>query len=179
MPLFALRRLSFIVLIAAGLVAAHFGSTVAAGPLRPDTLPKADRIVIHKSKRELDLMAKGAVIRTYPIALGPHPVGPKRLRKDGRTPEGLYVIDRRTRATPYHRALHISYPDAADVARARAKGGTPGGDIFIHGMPAYFGRTDPVRFFVDWTNGCIAVGNIAIEEIWQSVDDGTPVEILP
>jgi murein L,D-transpeptidase YafK len=142
-------------------------------------LAKADRIVVFKSKRELDLMANGAVIRSYPIALGPHPVGPKRSRKDGRTPEGVYVIDWRTKATPYHRALHISYPDAGDVARAHARGTNPGGDIFIHGMPAYFGRTDPVRFFVDWTNGCISVGNIAIEEIWQSADDGTPIDIRP
>lgn len=142
-------------------------------------LPKADRIVVYKSKRQLDLMAKGAVIRSYPIALGPHPVGPKRKIKDGRTPEGIYVIDRRTMATPYHRALHISYPDGADLARAHARHVNPGGDIFIHGMPAYFGRLDPVRFFVDWTNGCIAVGNIAIEEIWQSADNGTVIEIRP
>lgn len=150
-----------------------------AGPLYPDTLPKADRIVVYKSKRQLDLMAKGVVIRTYPIALGPHPVGAKRQKRDGRTPEGIYVIDRRTMATPYHRALHVSYPGPNDLARARARRVNPGGDIFIHGMPAYFGLTDPVRFFVDWTNGCISVGNIAVEEIWQSVDDGTPIEIHP
>lgn len=160
-------------------LAAGWPGAADAGPLQPDKLAKADRVVVYKSKRELDLVADGIVIRAYPIALGPHPVGPKRSRKDGRTPEGVYVIDWRTKATPYHRALHISYPDVGDVAQARARGVNAGGDIFIHGMPSYFGRTDPVRFFVDWTNGCISVGNIAIEEIWQSVDDGTPIEIRP
>lgn len=150
-----------------------------ATPLAPDELPKVDRIVIWKSKRELDLMLKGVVIRAYPIALGSHPVGDKRRKSDGRTPEGHYVIDGRTRRTGYHRALHISYPNDADRREAGEKGFDPGGDIFIHGMPASFGRKDPVRFFVDWTNGCIAVGNIAIEEIWNAVDDGTPVEIHP
>jgi murein L,D-transpeptidase YafK len=170
----AFRRLPLIGVLATGLCA-----PATAGPLQPDALPKADRIIVYKSKRELDLMARGAVIRAYPIALGPRPIGPKRRKKDGRTPEGVYVVDWRTRATPYHRALHISYPNAADAARARATGANPGGDIFIHGMPAYFGRLDPVRFFVDWTNGCISVGNIAIEEIWQSADNGTPIEIRP
>lgn len=124
-------------------------------------------------------MAKGIVIRSYPIALGPHPVGPKRQKRDGRTPEGIYIIDWRTTATPYHRALHISYPGKEDIVRARVRGVNPGGAIFIHGMPDYFGRTDPVRFFVDWTDGCISVGNIAVEEIWQSADDGTLIEIIP
>ncbi|MFZ2469634.1 L,D-transpeptidase family protein [Parvibaculum sedimenti] len=153
------------------------GGAASATPLAPDELPKADRIVVWKAKRELDLMAKGIVIRAYPIALGGHPKGPKLLKGDGRTPEGIYVIDRRLRQTEYHRALHISYPNPAD--RVRAKGGDTGGDIFIHGMPRAFGRKDPVRFFTDWTNGCIAVGNIAIEEIWNAVDDGTPIEIHP
>ncbi|HUD51370.1 L,D-transpeptidase family protein [Parvibaculum sp.] len=150
-----------------------------ATPLEPDELPKVDRIVVWKSKRELDLMLKGIVIRAYPIALGSHPVGAKRRKGDGRTPEGVYIIDGRTRRTAYHRALHISYPGETQRTAALARGANPGGDIFIHGMPASFGRKDPVRFFVDWTNGCIAVGNIAIEEIWNAVDDGTVVEIHP
>jgi len=140
---------------------------------------KADRIVVFKAKRELDLMRGGVLLKAYPIALGGHPIGAKYRRGDRRTPEGVYVIDGRLSVTPYHLALHISYPDATDRVRARAAGVRPGGEIFIHGMPARFGRTDPVRFFRDWTNGCIAVGNRAIEEIWQAVDDGTPIEIRP
>lgn len=140
---------------------------------------KADRILVLKSQRRLLLMHGEAVLKSFPIALGRHPKGPKRRAGDGRTPEGNYIIDYRFTATPYHLALHISYPNAADAAHALALGVKPGGDILIHGMPASFGHHDPVRFFRDWTDGCIAVGNIAIEEIWNSVDDGTPIEIRP
>jgi murein L,D-transpeptidase YafK len=140
---------------------------------------KADRVLVLKSERELMLLRGGVVLKSYPIALGRHPKGPKRRLGDERTPEGIYLIDGRTANTPYHRALHISYPDYRDVAQARARHWSPGGAIFIHGMPQSYGPFDPVRFFVDWTNGCIAVGNIAIEEIWNSVDDGTVIEIRP
>ncbi len=139
--------------------------------------PDPDRIVVIKHERVLRLEYRGDVLKSYPIALGRHWKGAKREKGDGRTPEGVYLIDGRTRVTPYHLALHLSYPNAAD--RARAGGRALGGAIFIHGMPARFGRTDPVRFFVDWTNGCISVGNHAIEEIWDVVADGTAVEIRP
>lgn len=141
---------------------------------------KAERIRVVKSDRVLHLLlADGSVLKSYPIGLGRHPRGPKRRQGDGRTPEGFYVIDRRTARTPYHRALHISYPNIMDLRRAQAAHVNPGGAIYIHGMPASFGHHDPVRFFVDWTDGCIAVGNIAIEEIWDAADDGTVIEILP
>jgi murein L,D-transpeptidase YafK len=140
---------------------------------------KAEYVLVLKAERELRLMRDGKVLKAYPIALGRHPVGQKLRQGDGRTPEGYYAIDGRLRDSAYHLALHISYPSDADRARARAAGVAPGDDILIHGMPAEFGRTDPVRFFVDWTDGCIAVGNLAIEEIWAAVDDGTPVAILP
>lgn len=140
---------------------------------------KADRILVLKSKRLLLLLRGEMVLKSYPIALGRHPKGPKRRSGDGRTPEGVYVIDYRFTETSFHLALHISYPDAGDKARALAARVSPGGDILVHGMPARFGHTDPARFFRDWTNGCIAVGNIAIEEIWVAVDNGTPIEIEP
>lgn len=151
----------------------------ATAPLRAEERPKADRILVLKRQRQLQLLRGGVVLKAYPIALGPHPVGPKRRRGDGRTPEGVYIIDGRTRQTAYRLALHISYPNAEDRARARAAQVPPGDSILIHGMPARFGRTDPVRFFSNWTNGCIAVGNLAIDEIWDAVDDGTPIEIRP
>ncbi len=135
---------------------------------------KADRIVVAKSERRLDLLRGGAVMRSYPVRLGPHPVGPKVFQYDGRTPEGVYTIDRRTQATSYHLALHISYPEAANIERAAKYGLPAGGAIFIHGTPG----TDR-RFQRDWTDGCIAVSNRDIEEIWKAVDDGTPVEIRP
>jgi len=146
---------------------------------RADEPLKSDRILVLKADRVLLLLKDGKVQKAYPIALGPRPRGAKRRRGDGRTPEGFYFIDRRSARTPFHRELHISYPNAEDRERARAARVNPGGAIFIHGMPASFGHHDPVRFFVDWTDGCIAVGNIAIEEIWNAVDDGTVIEIRP
>jgi len=140
-------------------------------------LGKADHVLVLKKARELQLLQGDTLLKSYPIALGAHPVGPKHRHGDSKTPEGMYVIDGRTTHTPYHLALHISYPGPTDKARAHAAHVSPGGAILIHGMPARFGHTDPVRFFVDWTNGCISVGNIAIEEIWNAVDDGTPIEI--
>ena len=139
---------------------------------------KADHIVVLKQKRELLLMRGQKVLKSFPIALGFHPTGAKRREGDGRTPEGAYVVDGRLAASHYHLALHISYPNAADQARATASHQPPGGAIMIHGMPAWFGRDD-LQFAADWTNGCIAVSNSAIEEIWQSVDDGTAIEIRP
>lgn len=151
----------------------------APRPAIAETPGKADRILVLKAKRELLLLHEGVVLKSYPIALGRHPRGPKHRRGDGRTPEGVYVIDYRFTHTSYHLALHISYPNESDRAFARRAHMRPGGDILIHGMPASFGHHDPVRFFHDWTNGCIAVGNIAIEEIWDAVDDGTPIEVRP
>jgi len=140
---------------------------------------RADRIVVIKSERVLELIYQGRVVKSYPIALGRHPLGPKRRLGDGRTPEGVYIVDGRSSKTTYHRELHISYPSDNDRMRAAAAHVAPGGGIFIHGMPPRFGHTDPVRFFRDWTDGCIAVGNIAIEEIWNAVADGTEIEIRP
>lgn len=148
----------------------------------PDPLPpglKADRILVLKSARRLELLRRGVIIESYPIALGSSPIGPKRARGDGKTPEGTYTVDTRHDNSPYHLALHISYPNAADRALSAGAHRDPGGDVFIHGLPAWFGRKDPDRFYKDWTKGCISVGNAAIEEIWARVDDGTPIEIRP
>ena len=142
-------------------------------------LGKADIVVVLKSQRVLELLRSGMVIKTYRIALGRHPVGPKKQLGDGKTPEGSYVINGRTTRTPYHLALHISYPDALDRARARAAGVAPGGGIFIHGMPGSYGPFNLSVGIKDWTDGCIAVGDVSIEEIWNAVDNGTPIEIKP
>lgn len=138
---------------------------------------KADRILVLKAERRLELLRQGRILKSYPMALGWQPIGPKQRRGDGRTPEGLYVIDGRSSRTRYHRMLHISYPNPTDLRQARAAHLDPGRAIAIHGMPNRYGRHDPTAFYRDWTDGCIAVGNIAIEEIWAAVDDGTPVEI--
>lgn len=153
---------------------------VAVGPLGAEAgigSERADRIVVLKAERRLVLLRGNSFPAIFPIALGPRPVGPKFRRGDGRTPEGLYSVDRINSHSRYHRALHISYPNAEDIQRARAAGASPGGDIEIHGMPNGYGNFDPVAFFRDWTDGCIAVGNRAIEEICASASIGTPVEI--
>jgi murein L,D-transpeptidase YafK len=139
----------------------------------------ADEIVIVKHKRVLRLMQHGHVIATYPVALGPHPIGPKEREGDGRTPEGFYIIDYRTRDTGYYLALHLSYPNEIDQVLAREDHVDPGGAIFIHGMPNGSGDPDPVKFFKDWTNGCIAVSDPAMREIWNAVSIGTQVVIKP
>ena len=139
---------------------------------------KADHVVVLKQKRELLLMRGKKVLKSFPIALGFHPKGPKRWEGDGRTPEGTYRIDSRLAASHYHLALHISYPNPADQARAQAAHRSPGGAIMIHGMPNWFSEIT-MSMAPDWTSGCIAVNNDEIEEIWAAVDDGTPIEIRP
>jgi len=139
----------------------------------------ADRVVVHKKDRVMELMHKGQVLKTYKIALGSQPVGAKTRQGDHRTPEGVYIIDRRNAHSQYHRALHISYPNTADRQRALKLGVSPGGDIFIHGLPNGYGWVGSGHRDRDWTEGCIAVTDQEIEEIWELVDDGTPVEIRP
>lgn len=125
------------------------------------------------------LMQAGQVIKTYKIALGSAPVGPKMRQGDHRTPEGIYVIDSRNANSKFHRALHVSYPNAADRERARKLGVPPGGNIFIHGLPNGYGFIGAAHRARDWTDGCIAVTDQEIEEIWKLVGNGTPVEIRP
>ncbi|HZR28613.1 MAG TPA: L,D-transpeptidase family protein [Terriglobales bacterium] len=148
----------------------------------PATLPspiKADRIVVLKSERKLMLLHDGQAFKTYKVALGGEPVGPKAQRGDHKTPEGTYIIDRRNSHSQYHRALHVSYPGVEDVARARKLRVSPGGDIMIHGLPNGMGWVGSAHLARDWTDGCIAVTDDEIEEIWKLVPDGTPVEIKP
>jgi len=140
---------------------------------------QADRIVIVKSARTLTLLRQGQVLKTYKVALGQEPLGPKTRRGDSRTPEGEYVIDSRNPRSQFHLSLHVSYPNAADRARAAKLGVNPGGDIMIHGLPPAFEYLGPLHRQTDWTLGCIAVTNAEIEEIWSLVPNGTKVEIKP
>ena len=135
---------------------------------------RVDRVVVHKSRREMLLVSGESVVRSYRIALGRDPVGHKQREGDGRTPEGRYTIDRRNPNSRYHLSLHISYPSPADLERARAAAVDPGGDIMIHGLKP--GVAHPHS---DWTQGCIAVTDSEMDEIWNLVPDGVPIEILP
>jgi murein L,D-transpeptidase YafK len=144
-----------------------------------DAESTTDHIVVHKKARTMELMHAGQVLKTYKIALGGEPIGPKTRQGDHRTPEGVYVIDSRNAHSQFHRSLHISYPNAVDKERARKLGVATGGDIYIHGLPNGYGFIGAAHRARDWTDGCIAVTDHEIEEIWGSVDNGTPVEIQP
>ena len=138
------------------------------------------RVVVSKGARMLELRADDdRVLFEVPIALGSDPVGHKQRQGDGRTPEGNYVLDWRKPDSDYYRALHISYPNAADRARAARDGVDPGGAIMIHGLPNGLGVIGKWHRRLDWTDGCIAVTNAEMDEIWRRVADGTPIEIRP
>jgi murein L,D-transpeptidase YafK len=140
---------------------------------------KADRIVIVKSERRLSLLRGDDPVRHYRIALGGAPDGHKQREGDQRTPEGEYFIDLRNPDSAYHLALRISYPNDKDRLRAWLDGYDPGGQIMIHGLRNGFDWIGERHALDDWTDGCIAVTNAEMEEIWSLVDIGTPVEILP
>lgn len=138
---------------------------------------KADRVVIVKSTHMLTLMSHGQVLKTYKVSLGRGGSGAKNQSGDRETPEGEYVIDSKNPHSRFHRALHISYPNARDRDRAHRQGTSPGGDIEIHGVEEKWAWVGSPHRAVDWTAGCIAVTNPEIEEIYKLVPVGTPVEI--
>jgi tetratricopeptide (TPR) repeat protein len=139
----------------------------------------ADKILIEKKQRQLTLISKGEVLKTYKIALGGNPNGPKERQGDNKTPEGTYLIDSRNENSLYHLALHISYPNERDKKRAKELGVAPGGDIMIHGIKNGFSWVGDSHREADWTKGCIAVTDREIEEIGKLVPNGTVVEIRP
>lgn len=164
------RRRAVIVGLVAPMLCITYAKTCHA-----ETDPfKANQILVLKAQRRLFLLKDGALLRSYPIRLGPHPVGPKIFELDGRTPEGRYVIDDRNEQSDYFRSLHISYPSPEETARAAQYNLPPGDNIRIHGTPREGGR-----YLGDWTDGCIAVSNTAMREIWDMVDVGTTIEIQP
>lgn len=142
-----------------------------------EKLVTVDKVVVYKSKRELQLIHAGEVIRTYSIALGDNSVGHKVQEGDERTPEGSYKLDWRNSNSAYHKSIHISYPNAVDKATAKRLGEPAGGDIMLHGMPKSMSWVGKLHTTVDWTNGCIAVTNDEMDEIWAMVKNGTTIVI--
>lgn len=140
---------------------------------------RVSQVRVLKEERLMELRDGDKIVRRYSIALGGDPVGHKRQEGDRRTPEGRYVLDWRNASSGYYRSIHISYPDAADKAAAAEAGVSPGGMVMIHGQPNGFGWMAWALQMFDWTNGCIAVDNAAMAEIWKMVPNGTPIEILP
>ncbi len=139
----------------------------------------ADKVLIEKNERRLTLLSKGEVIKKYKIALGGNPVGPKERQGDNKTPEGNYFIESRNSNSNYHLSLRISYPNEKDKMRAKELGVSPGGDIMIHGIKNGLGWVGSLHAGIDWTQGCIAVTDEEMEEIFKLVPIGTTVEIRP
>jgi murein L,D-transpeptidase YafK len=149
------------------------GDQLAAGP------DQADAVLVVKSEHKLYLLKAGRVLRAFDVSLGLMPTGPKRREGDFRTPEGRYRLETRNPNSDYFLSIKVSYPDDTDRARARAAGVDPGGQIMIHGLPNE-PRYDPKHYQgSDWTDGCIAVSNADMVDIWLMTRESTPIEIRP
>lgn len=151
-------------------------------PVLGEQIPNVDRVVVYKKKRVLQLCRGDSVLKQYPIALGKSPEGHKVREGDSRTPEGRYILDWRNPNSKYYLSIHISYPNKADKQRADSLGVNPGGAIMVHGYPTGKSASLWNRYWFlgrDWTDGCIAVSNEAMDEIWTTVKDGTPIDIHP
>ncbi|MEZ5541042.1 MAG: L,D-transpeptidase family protein [Pseudomonadota bacterium] len=141
--------------------------------------PAIDLVYVDKSAARLYLVSQGAPVREYAVAFGANPVGHKQRAGDERTPEGSYTLDYKKSDSAFHKAIHISYPNDADRARARAAGVDPGGAIMIHGQRNGRGWVAWITQGFDWTDGCIAVTDREMDEIWELVETGTPIQIVP
>ena len=161
-------------------VADTIGYAAAQLPVITDFgLPAVDTILVRKRERRMYLMRQGEILRTYRISLGLSPDGHKIQEGDFRTPEGKYRLIRRNPRSEYFLSMEVSYPNEDDVARARRLGVRPGGAIMIHGLPNT--PRKGVDFYLknDWTDGCIAVSNSDMVEIWMMTPPNTPIEIVP
>jgi murein L,D-transpeptidase YafK len=165
LPLLTVIPMMIVLLLFSGLVVA---------------LPKADFVLVKKSERKLYLLHEGKPFKEYHVALGDQPRGHKQREGDERTPEGRYQLDFKNENSDYYKSIRISYPSRIDRLAAKSAGYSPGGAIMIHGMPGRELEVSPrIMQIFNWTDGCIAVTNEEMEEIWLSVDVGTPIEILP
>jgi murein L,D-transpeptidase YafK len=138
-----------------------------------------EKVLVLKSAHQLQLIADGKPLRTYRISLGKQPRGAKLMEGDRRTPEGFYWVDWRKVSDRFNLAMHISYPNVTDSARSRREGVDPGGMIMIHGTPDTYDYPENLFHTLDWTDGCIAMRNMDMREVWGLVPDGTMIEIRP
>ena len=139
---------------------------------------KADSVLVNKSEKKLYLIADGKPFKSYHVVFGANPVGHKQQEGDERTPEGKYLLDYKKDDSAFYKAIHISYPNQNDIENTKKRGVSPGGLIMIHGQRNGLGWLSFASQFFNWTNGCIAVTNSEMEEIWLAVDAGTPIEIV-
>ncbi|MCY1413177.1 L,D-transpeptidase catalytic domain [compost metagenome] len=169
--------LAFLCLFIASTASASFTETRVIKSIT--TQPLVEKILVIKSARQLQLISAGKPLKTYRISLGKRPTGPKMFEGDKRTPEGLYWIDWRKVSDRFNLAMHISYPNISDAARARREGFEPGGMIMIHGTPIDDEYPEEIFHTLDWTEGCIAMTNADMREVWNLVQDNTMIEIRP
>ena len=140
---------------------------------------KADFVVVDKSESKLYLKKDGKILEEYHVSFGANPKGPKQKQGDEKTPEGRYILDYKNANSKFYKSIHISYPNEQDKKNAQKLNVSPGGDIMIHGQKNGLGWLSFIAQRFDWTNGCIAVTNGEMDEIWQAVEVGTPIEIKP
>ncbi|MBM4129176.1 MAG: hypothetical protein FJ243_03535 [Nitrospira sp.] len=139
----------------------------------------ADKVVVIKSKRIMMLLKDGEILKIYKVALGKNPFGHKTRAGDFKTPEGTYILDKRNPNSRFYLSMHISYPNESDRLNAKNNGVSPGDNIMIHGVSKELEHLGRFHRLSDWTNGCVAVSNAEMREIWQLVPDGTTIEIRP
>lgn len=178
------KYLAVLVLLAVALPATAYGYTKVLGRFASGTAPamaapeqQADKIVVRKAAREMQLLRGDEVLHTYKIALGAVPQGHKLQEGDEKTPVGNYVIDWRNPRSMAHLSLHISYPNEQDTLRAKEANVSPGGNIMIHGLPNGWGALGAIHHLWDWTDGCVAVTNSEMQQIWSLVPNGAPILI--
>jgi len=148
-------------------------------PLLLSSADRVDRVVVDKSEKKLYLMHSEEVVHSFHVVFGADPKGHKQHEGDERTPEGNYTLDYKNSHSKFHRSIHISYPNAKDRRRAKEKGLRPGGAIFIHGQMNGLEWLSFASQYFNWTDGCIALKNSDMDEVWKSVKPGTPIEIKP
>jgi len=152
---------------------------LSQGALQAGGFPVAEKVVVEKAERKLHLIIDGEPFRTFDIALGIRPSGDKQIEGDFKTPEGTYLLDTRNPYSEFFLSIHVSYPNSQDIREAQSLGQSPGGAIMIHGQPNEPTRSEAYYRTQDWTNGCIAVSNSDMIDIWLMTGDDTPIEIRP
>src|ERR1700733_2936250 len=180
-PTAATSSVASVVVAPAG-VAGEVGSGMAQAPMAASisaTVPIADQVLVRKSERRLYLLRHGEILRSYRVALGLIPDGPKERAGDFRTPEGHYQLTRRNARSDYFLSIQVSYPNDQDLRRARHDHVDPGGSIMLHGLPNYLRHSPEYYAKSDWTDGCIAMSDSDMVELWMMTQDNTPIDILP
>lgn len=174
--------IAFSAITVVGIAGFYFVKKEQPGKHESKKLPtgvKAYKVIVYKKDRKMMLIKGEEILKEYDISLGSNPVGHKQMEGDSKTPEGKYILDWRNPNSKFHLSLHISYPNETDRTYANELNVSPGGDIMIHGFPNGMGWNSGYYTSTDWTDGCIAVTDEEIEEIWNAVDDGTEIEIFP